>query len=222
MYPIFDIVFLSGVGLAEIFLALFFFKKYQKNSAITAFGFFTLSIGLWVFLNGIAYLFPRGSQIIDIEGRLIFVAAAFIFPFLYIFLKNFPLPTFVSKMQWFWILFPAALISLTVFSNNVIIGFATDTYALTQYGSDFWIYTIYLAFMFSLVLIESWQSYVRKDSAHTRVLKYVFIGLLISGTLGMLNNLLLPYLLHVKEFSWLGSGASIIWLALMGWVLVGD
>ena len=216
----FDIIFLSVVGLAEIGLAMFFFFKYQRSPAIIAMGYLALTVGLWVFFTGFGVIFPLGGILVDIFGRLTFVFAAFIFPILLLFIVNYPIPSPGRDLQAFFLLLLPTFISVLVFSKSVIVGFDSSPKVSTIYGNSFWVYVIYMLAVFALSLCFLIYKTKRTAGQHRKVLLSVLWGLIISGTIGVLNNLFLPFYFSIEAINWLGSGASLVWLGITAWVIL--
>lgn len=222
MHPLyFDIVFLSIIGLLEFILAIFIFIKYQKNAAITAFGFFTLGVSGWVLANGPTLLLPNSNILYDPIIRLAFIFPLFFLNFFYLFVTNYPYPDpQQGRKSLLFIFLPTIVFSLLIFfSRSLVIGFNNTPKGESNYGPDYWIYSFYLFFIFTFSVFEVILKINKVDGVHKKNLRIFSVAVFVSGLIGFLSHIILPYFLHVSTPVWVGPGSSLIWLVSIGYVL---
>ncbi|MFA6512443.1 MAG: histidine kinase N-terminal 7TM domain-containing protein [Patescibacteria group bacterium] len=212
--PYFAIAAMIIIGLFDFGFASFIFTRYQRESRIIMYGMFALMVGGWVLLNGVGLLFERGGATSDFFGRSAFVFAAFIFPFMYVFSVLFPFPSArIDGRFVFLALLPAILLSaLAYFTDALIQGFDLTRYAQTIPGEGFWLYVLYILIFFGLILAELLGKFRRSDGIHRWQLKYLIIVIALSGFIGIITVLILPYIWYFDSLAWIGPCSSIIWL----------
>lgn len=220
--PYFDIFTLGIIGIVALCLGIYFLTKYQRSPAIIAFAMACISIGGWVLTNGPTLALDTAGKAYDLLTRLAWVFASLIFIFLYLFMIWYPLPSEKISSRFLTALFlPFVLISLLVYgSDNIIEGFNPSKYGSTIYGPDYWIISIYLFILFALIIFESIRKLKVLDGIHLLVMRFVFWGTLISGVIGLVNNIVLPYYFKIETVSWLAPFMSMVWLGCVGWVLM--
>jgi hypothetical protein len=213
--PYFDIIFLLVVGLLQLGLAMYFFWKYVRTPTILTFGFVVLSISGWVLTNGIGLWLPRDGVAIDFIFRSSYLFAVFIFPLLYLFVLQF---TYVTVITWRHItalLIPPVILSALIYgSNNLVIGFSNGSRVDVLFGGDFWVYTFYLLFMFTLILYELFRSIKKSEGLRRWQLNMFFLGTLGSGVIGLSMNLIFPIVGWLVP-NWIGPGFSFVWLGFV-------
>lgn len=209
------------IGILELLFGLYFLIRYEKSMVSILFGLSALMVGGWVLSNGIGVLFARGSFMDDLLGRATSAFSALIFPIMYLFVQAYPFATFKINKRFIVFLFslPIALVGLIFFSKSLIIGFEKIQYGPTIYGNLFLLYTAYIVSMFIFISTEILIKLPKLDNLHRRQLSYFFIAILISGIIGMMFNLILPYFFNARYLFWLGPASSLIWLGLM-WKVV--
>lgn len=217
---LFDMIFLVVVGAAEVILSIFFFTRYRTQSLIYNPGWFTLSIALWVLSNGLFFIFPNGSLSQELVGRITYIPAAFIFPLMFFYSVNYPVPRYAARPLLFALLGPTIVMSILAFSNSFITGFSTGRLSTTQYGPDFWVYVLFIIIWFLILLAELTMKFRSLVEIQRKVIGVLLLGLIVSGIIGILFNMFLPYVSGLTTMQWVGPGASIIWLGLVGWVLI--
>lgn len=220
--PLFDIIVLGIIGTIELFLGIYFLTKYEKTPSIIAFGLACLSIGGWVLTNGPTLILETGGKTYDLFTRLAWIFSFLIFIFLYLFILWYPIPSEKpSKRLLTLLLLPFVLVSSLIYgSDNFIKGFESNKYGNTIYGEDYWFVTIYLTLLFFFVIFEGVRKMKILDGIHRRVMSLVLWGTMISGIIGLLNNVFLPYYFGLTTISWLAPAMSVIWLGFVGWGLV--
>lgn len=220
--PLFDIIVLGIIGTIEILLGVYFLTRYQRTSAIIAFGLTCMSIGGWVLANGPTLILDTGGRAYDLVTRSAWIFAFLIFIFLYLFMLSYPIPTEKISGRFLIFLFlPFVLISFLIYgSDNFVQGFQPNKYGTTIYGPDYWIISIYLFALFFLVIFEGARKMKVLDGIHRFVMSFVLWGTVISGTIALINNVVLPYYFRVESIPWLAPFMSVVWLGCVGWVLV--
>lgn len=217
-----DVIILSAIGLAELFFALYLFVRYRRTPSLLFFSAFAFCVSGWVLTNGIGLLFARGSLPEEIIYRFAFIFVAFMFPFLYLYILSHPFPIEgISRRLVVSFLTPPVLIALLVlFSRSLIIDFEPSPYAWPVYGSDFWLYAVYVIGMYLTVLIQIQTRIPSLDGSHRWQMRIMFISLFIAGVIGFAFNLVLPYFYELRFSGLIGPASSVIWLSMMGWILI--
>lgn len=219
--PLFSIITLIVVSLMDAGFTYFIFTRYERSLSIVFFGLFALIVSSWVFANGFGVLFQPGAGFSDFMGRSTFVFAAFMVAFLYLFVLMFPFPIIKIERRFIgWVLILPTLLSLhTYFSNNLIEGFTLDKNQFPIYGKDFWLYATYILGIFVLIITELFLKFRRTDGVHRWQTKYFLISILLSGTIAISTNLILPYIFKTTATDWIGPSSTIIWLSICIYII---
>lgn len=219
--PVVDVTILLVVGLLELFFTVYIFRRYEQTPSIRFFGFFTLCVAGWVLTNGLGLLLTRGSLAEEIVYRLAFTFVLFMFPLLYFYILSFPFPSerLTTRFLFSLLLAPAVLTLFILGSKSLVVDFEHTSLAWTIFGPDYWIYSAFIFSMFVIVLIETfWKMRIVGDP-HRYTMRMIFFAVLVAGATGFVNHLILPYFFKVQTPGWLGPGASLIWLGMMGKIL---
>ncbi len=220
--PFFDIIVLGIIGVIAVCLGIYFLTRYQRSPAIIAFAMACVSIGGWVLANGPTLILDTAGKAYDLITRLAWIFAFLIFIFLYLFMLWYPVPLEKISGRFLTALsLPFVLASLLVYgSDNFIEGFQPTKYGNTIYGPDYWIISIYFFVLFFLVIFEGVKKMKILDGIHRLVMSSVLWGTVMSGVIGLMNNVVLPYYFGIETIPWLAPFMSLIWLGFVGWVLV--
>lgn len=216
--PTIDVAILLAVGLLEVVFTVYIFRRYYQTASIRYFGLFTLCVAGWVLTNGIGLLLPRGSIGEEIIYRFSFLFAAFMFPLLYLYILSFPYPSErISPRFIFFLFLPPGLLTLFILaSKSLVVDFEHTSLAWTIFGPDYWIYSAFTISMFIIVLVETFRKIRGLDDPHRYTMRMIFLSVLVAGVIGFTNHLILPYFFKIQTLGWLGPGASLIWLGMMG------
>ncbi|USN53790.1 MAG: hypothetical protein H6760_01310 [Candidatus Nomurabacteria bacterium] len=216
----FDLILLSVVGLLELAFGIYLIVRYVRTSSIVFFALFVFFLSLWVLTNAAAFVIPIHNVFFDIDSKLSFVFAILLFPALYLYVINFPIPTIL--INWRLILFvftaPILLSTMILGSGTVVFGF--DKLIENQptiFGEAFWAYSFYMLFMYAIILFELIRQINKSKGSHRWYAQILFFAVFISGAIGLLFNLVLPSMFDIRIAYWIAPSSSIIWLALVWW-----
>ena len=213
-------IILYFTSLANISLGLLVLFRDHKRTRNIAFALLSLGVALWSL--GISVFRDYSShRIIFISGILVHSAAGMAIFALLLFSFTFPegeLP--VSKVKKFLLrmFFPLALL-LTVFPGAVVLNVKIGSTNTITYARGFIIFA-------TLVLFCSFWSFVNllkkfraaKSQAKQQIL-YLFLGVAIGATIGIVTNLILPGL-GVFNYNWIGPSATLIMVGFIAYAII--
>lgn len=211
---IYSLILLS---LINIFFALYTWRASKGVNYIKYFAGSLLSVGLWG-VGLAAFLGSTNPDIALLWAKFHYVASIFVAYYLLLFALSFSKSTPIGKIQNIVLLIPIIAVSVvTIFFNDlllkdVIIENSGNVAVLFKpghiaYGVIFTLYFAATLFIFFLKTLNS-SGIVQKQVI------LVFIGLLVSGILGAVYNLILPILGNYKLI-WVGPQFTLIFLFLM-------
>ena len=188
------------VVLANVLLGLFVLMRNYKNRLFQAFFLLAFSLSFWVLASWQAGLVREGDIPLVWE-KLSFAAGALIVPcFLY-----FSLLFTERRISFLFKIFTLLIIpiffiifSFTPFIVKEIERFETVIGYKVSLGFLFYIYAIYFV-LYALVGFVIILSKYKSSFGILRLrIKYLFIGLLITAVIGIISNLIFPFLISVN------------------------
>ncbi len=206
---------LNNILIIEAILefVLLFILLYRKSDSLKnrVFLFYVLGIIGWVF--GIAMFRMSGSvKLAKIWGIEYYIAAALIATSLLQFSFLFPYRhKSFGKLKFFlttapFILF-VFLIPTKYFIKRVIVGNPN----IIDLGSLYHLYSLWFIFYFVILFINYFSNLRRSQGTSRLQLRYLLIGTLMSGIIGVSFNLILPWIGNYNLIQ-IGPAFSIIWL----------
>lgn len=201
------------VGLVDIFLGLLVYSHNPKNWVNRSFLIYTIAILLWE-VTMLLYRGFVGHDLVLIASRLLYLGAATIPPTFIYFCKTFPSGVADFKVhERFALFFPPLFIFFISLAPNFliqdvrIIPNAEDFIVFNR----FWhaVYGLYISGYFFWSYVILFRKYLVSDRVVKGQLIYIGIGTLISTSVGVITNLLLPTF-DVFVFNWLGQVGVIV------------
>ncbi|MFH2097411.1 MAG: histidine kinase N-terminal 7TM domain-containing protein [bacterium] len=215
--PYLEFGILMVVGLIALGLAIYIFTRYQQTTAIKIFGLLALSDAGWILFNGLGLIMDRGGQTMPFFFRMTYVFSSFLFALLFLFTLHYPYKRFEINWRFNILLFsvPTLISGLVLFSDGIIMGFDQARLPQSLEGSIYWVFALYVILLFVWILIELINKIRSEQGMYKWHLNMFFWGILLSGIIGILFNLVIPLIIDVSVPNWIGPSASIIWLGLM-------
>lgn len=208
-------------AILEAGLLYILISKTKKSASKKVFLFYVLGIIGWVF--GIAMF--RLSTSIDMArfwAIVYYNSASLIAVSLFVFSFLFPGPKkSIGKQKTALAFLPFIFFFIFIptkyFINEVVIGDPN----IVHLGSLYHIFSIWFLLYFSILYYQFFKNYFKekKESIHKLQLRYVLIGTLISGVMGVVFNLILPWIGNYKLIQ-IGPAFSIVWLSFITYAIV--
>src|SRR5262245_17746400 len=207
---------LSLVILASILaaLAVFIYRARPDNAVNYWFAVYTSVVTAWTLAIAGAYSGYHTEQ----WGRLMFASASLIPPAFLAFSRQFPTPS----------RFPSTLGLAVAFSVGLL--FAVLSLGTTHIAYDFSLVNVELSRkpgliypIFGLYFLAAWTAAMSVLLHNCRMsrnlpkaqLRYLSVGIILSGVLAITTNLLFPLVTGRSTYSWLGPYFGVLLIALV-------
>ncbi len=192
----------------NIILSVIILSRGLRNSFNILFGFLSLGVAGWcVSIVG----FYSRSYLLDIEW-LAWTHSTALFTGLIVFLFSniFPNKIFSGRLFYFSVLIPFCVMLFFLFLTDSIIAppmeATTATYELKNGYPLYQLLVIFYFFGAYLLLLKQHENASQKSKDQIRLIS---IGLIISSSLALFTNLILP-VFKIFEFTWVGPLFSVI------------
>lgn len=208
---------------ANLSLELLLLERAKKSSSV---GMFTVSV--WTLIAWtLSIFFYRnvGAEHALLWGRILYISALLIpLTFLY-FVLLFPSSTFtLSRKRVMRIAIPTiALAVLIAFTDFIVQGVVVHPGQenILRFGSLYPLYILYISGYFLFALVHLFKRHQKAEGIEKIQIGYIFLGTLVSITLGSLFNLFLPSLGDFR-FNWLGNVATLAMVSLITYAIVKE
>ena len=208
------------VGVMAFLLGLFVYLDDRKSSINKVFFFFNLAAAAWI-ASVLVAISTNNLEVILFARRLAFGSASFIAFFIYYFSYLFPRPNRNYQFP-FW---PALVLTVFIAILGVFTPYILQNVDLVNleqinsYGIGYYVFSIY--FFGSLIsgiynFISKRRRLVGVEAAQVSL---VMVGLIISGILGALTNLVLPKLLGTYSTGQWGPLSVSVFIILSTYAL---
>ena len=211
--------FLPGIILlliAPIELGLFiFFWRYEKTITIKAYLAFIAGVILWVGANGVSLIVGDGD--VTAIQKFTFLGGVLITSGFLLFIYCFPYPRSKAVAVLKYLpLVATVLFGLWIFIGDSFLGEESITLkqGILQTQPEavgIWVWSVFVVLAWLASVIELIRRYLKTAGVEKRRLRYLVVGVIISGVVGIASDVVFP-LASIQYFAWLGSGFSIVWL----------
>jgi len=198
--------------------SFFAFSRPHKTTTTTLYAALTATAGAWGVL---LYLFRTAyrEHAILVYGILTYVAAAVLALVMVYFVYYFT----DSKQTHTYRMYVAISIPFIVISLLVLIPHALITGSSTLHGVHalqftnwYVVYSIYLVVYFNLAFYTIARRHRDAEGVFRLQLKHIFLGLFPIATVGLVTNLILPWLGDFR-FNWIGPVATLVTFSIVGY-----
>jgi signal transduction histidine kinase len=208
-------------GLINLILAVVIGIRKNKTKDTVFFLLFSISVLGWV-LSRLIFEVTEGLALYR-SAQALYFCATYIPLFLLLFIGSFPRKEHsYSKRKLTFILIPPILAGLACLMPGAVINSVyldLNAYKSITFGWAYWFYFTYIISYFMYGIIKM----ILKRNAATGVernqLEVVFLSILVSSTVGMYANLILPSLGSFKFF-WVGPLFSVFMVITIGYAIV--
>ncbi|MFA5076575.1 MAG: histidine kinase N-terminal 7TM domain-containing protein [Patescibacteria group bacterium] len=214
---------LLGISLINLFLGFFLFLKSRKNLVNISYSIFVFFIFCWG-LSLFIFRLTSNEQIALLAMRLSYVSAVLIsVPFIY-FALIFPGGRLSSYKSSILLMLPAIFVSFLLLNRN----FLVKSLVYHYYGKAVLLLPYhYLLFGFCFIMsffgawLILWWRYRHSYGIIKTQFLYVLIGILVSGVLGTIFNLILPSPWFINfRWIWLGPSFTIIMVVFIAYAII--
>lgn len=213
---------LIAASVPNTIMGLFVLTRNPRNKVNFFFSMFALSVSLWS-LGLAGYLFTSDLSHALAWAQLYYSAAAVIavtFVLFSLFYKSEEIP--FTKQHALLLIPPLLLISLIVGVPD----FLTTEVAMRTWGKEvllatggyaaYCVYFVaYVCFGFAMIV----RKFLRAKGVQRVNLKYIFVGLVVAFSLGMLFNLVLPFFGNYR-YIWAGPPFTVVYVAMIGYAII--
>ncbi|MFA6587849.1 MAG: ATP-binding protein [Patescibacteria group bacterium] len=213
------------VGILFIFLGIFIISRNSHSKINQTFFAFIISSALWVITD---YLTDKSTSL----GTAIFWSkASFLGPilipyFFFLFTLYFPLRGKVLTKRLLVLLpLPTIVLLLLVPTNYFINSISFDQNqglggrVLFTPGAGYYVFAAYFIFYMSLAFGRTIQSFRKAKGTSRTQIAYLFMGVLISGVIASLTNIILPTFAGFDELTKVGPFAAIFVAAFTAYAI---
>ena len=204
------------VGWINIFFAVYTWQAAKSSQSVRFFAGSLLSVGLWgIGLAG--FLGSNNPDIALIWAKFHYVASIYVAYFLLLFGMALTRKSSISFFKQTLLHLPIlAVVAVTIFSQTLLLRSVnieeTGNVAIL-FKPGHIVYGIIFAIYFGLCLIVILVKLFKAQSLARKQLVIVFIGLLLTGILGAVFNLILPIVGNYKLI-WVGPLFTILFLGI--------
>ena len=208
-------------ALAYLLLASAVLVKNPKNRINRYFGIFSIAVAVWTLSNGLVNAYaaaPSGY----LWGRLTFASASVISTSFFLFVSVFPSanpspPRSLTRL----VVFTGLGVFVSSFTTLIVKGTAISNDALTVvYGPLHPFFGLYFVGCFGLVLVLLVQKLRVLEGTQKLQVRYLFLGILITGLGATITNLFSPLVLRTSRFSQYGPLFGIFMIAMIAHAIV--
>jgi len=211
---VYALIFLS---LVNIIFGIYTLKEAKVSTYIKYFAGSLFCVGFWgIGLGG--FLATKSPEIAMLWAKFHYVASIFVAYYLLIFALSLAKEKPIRLFYRILLILPIVAISIiTVCFNNLLLKQAViedGGNIMMLYRPGHIAYAIIFASYFIVTLVVMLNKLIKSSGIVQKQMTLIFVGLLISGALGMIYNLILPLLGNYK-LVWVGPQFTIVFLALM-------
>lgn len=211
---VYALIFLS---LVNIIFGIYTLKEAKVSTYIKYFAGSLFCVGFWgIGLGG--FLATKSPEIAMLWAKFHYVASIFVAYYLLIFALSLAKEKPIRLFYRILLILPIVAISIiTVCFNNLLLKQAViedGGNIMMLYRPGHIAYAIIFASYFIVTLVVVLNKLIKSSGIVQKQMTLIFVGLLISGALGMIYNLILPLLGNYK-LVWVGPQFTIVFLALM-------
>ena len=197
----------------NLFLGIFIFVTKKENKINQSFFMFLIAAMFW----GLSMFLYRGLESLDLSvlfSRILYVSAALIpFAFLF-FIRVFPQEKYNLPRKYYFFLFvPFLLIILiSIIPDKLIYGVTIPDQGEKIINFNILYHTAYALYImsyFSISYVLLFIKYFKFKGIEKQQIAYVIFGTLISTIIGVVTNLIMPYLNHFS-LNWMGQVGIIV------------
>lgn len=208
-------------GLINLILAVVIGIRKNKTKDTIFFLLFSISVLGWVISRLLFEVFD-GETLFTIAQTLYF-CATFIPLFLLLFIESFPRKEHsYTKGKLTLILIPPIIAALLCIIPGAVIQktFVDDLgYKAIHFGWAYWFYFIYIISYFLYGMLKIVSKHKKAEGVERNQLEVVFLSILVSSSVGMYANLILPSL-ESFQFFWVGPLFSVFMVITIGYAIV--
>lgn len=214
-------IFLILVGIINLIYGLIIYLRNRKSQINFWFFLVVLSVTFWVFAM---FFFRLSKESSELLARVLYLSAALIpISFLY-FSFVFPEEKNVFETWKKYLLFlPLVVISLLSIAPNMLIlnvDIIPGEEKIILFNQKIHlIYGLYIIIYFLWAYINLFQKYIKSSGILKTQIKYIFVSTLISTTIGVTTNLIMPFL-GIFTLNWLGQVMTIIMITFIAYAIV--
>ncbi len=216
-------IILYIIALLILILGFYILDRDKKNPINKSFFVIVIGVIIWICSNA-TISFLEDKSLIELFYRLTYVGGALLTGGFLFFAWVFPYKlSFIKFFRWIILLVPTLFfMAFSLVTDLVVSGVVRYKHNYdTTSGSLYGLYVAFFVVFFSWAFIELIRKYRRSDGMHLWQIKFVLISVLIPFVVGLITDLILPWLGYEKEVWMLniGSMSSAVWLVLNGYIL---
>lgn len=212
------------VALLNLLMGFFTFFKGEKGKAKYFYGLIVIVGGVIWTISILFFRLSSSSGSIMFWGKIAHIAAVGIAVFLAFFAIYFPyLRIKRIKRLAFLIIIPALFLIFILYSSDLIVGGGFKKINGENFynlGSLYISYALFIVFFFFIAFIELAIKFFESRSITAKAqIGYVFLGLSISSTVGVITNLILPGFSIIK-YNWIGPFGTIFMIGFFTYAIL--
>ncbi len=216
-------IFISIVVVLNLALGIFIYFTKKSDEINQSFFLFLIAATFWS-SSMFFYRTYAGTEVSVLFTRILYLSAAVI-PFVFLFfIRVFPEDKFsMSKKSIAFLAIPFLGISLiSILPNFLILGTTKPIHGENIIIFDNFLHTIYALYItiyFSICYVLLFIKYFKFKGTQRVQITYVILGTLISTIIGVITNLILPY---IGDFSlnWLGQIGIIVMISSISYSIL--
>ncbi len=217
---VYALMFLS---LVNIIFGIYTLKESRVTTYIKYFAGSLFCVGFWgIGLGG--FLAAKSPEVAMLWAKFHYVASILVAYYLLVFALSLAKEKPIKPFYRILLILPIIGISvITVCCNDLLLKQAVieeGGNVMILYKPGHMVYAIVFASYFIATLVVVLNKLLKSSGIIQKQMILIFVGLLISGVLGMVYNLILPLLGNYK-LVWVGPQFTVVFLALMLLVWLG-
>lgn len=211
-----------AVGIGELFLACYFWRKCAKNEILRVMGFLALFVGLWVIITAInSYSI---SPLAEFRDKFTYAFGVLLVTALLNFVILFPYPMFrLDRLHYVFMYTPAAIFTLIIFGGHEIVNHYYSNLTLSGQwvgGPLYWVYNVYLLALYSATLVVLVIKSKKTDGIHRRNINLVIWSIIFGGAPGIIFDVFIPLVTNQAKYPLVGTLSSVVWLGLTSYIIL--
>lgn len=204
-------------------MGISFLTRKRIGGAVRWYTLLVFSVALWALTNAVAALNENNYEIQLLFYRLTYISGGFIATSFILFSYNFPsVKKIISPIKTLLLFLPAIVnIFVILLTHSYLERIELVNGAIQEdFGFMIYIFSAYFIIFWSWGMWNIFDSYKKSDGYHRWLLKNLIIGIVISATLGITADIILPITnVTFPGRNFLGAEFSIVWLGFTSYII---